>query len=423
MRPLPSPEETMALIQPFRALRADAGRAAQVAAPPYDVLDTEEARALAADNAASFLHVSKPEIDLPAGTDPYAAEVYAKGRENLDRLVADGLLLREETPCLYLYRQVMGSHAQVGLVAAVSVDAYLADRIKKHEHTRPAKEDDRLRHCHALNAHSGPVFLTYRHDPAIDAQVAALTHAPPTIDLTAADGVRHTVWVVDSPAAIAPLVAACEGFSALYVADGHHRSAAAVRLCQERRAAHPAYTGEEPFNRFLGVLFPDDQMQILPYHRVVTDFGELSPGEFLAGLRDRFEVTPSRAPVQPEGPGVFGLYTGGGWLRLTLDPARIPADDPVARLDVSLLAENCLAPLLAIQDPRTDPRIDFVGGIRGLAELERLVDGGRFAAAFSLHPTRLADLFAVADHGQVMPPKSTWFEPKLRDGLVILPLD
>jgi uncharacterized protein (DUF1015 family) len=423
MRPLPDSEETMKLIQPFRALRADSDHAAQVAAPPYDVLDSDEARALGADNTASFLHVSKPEIDLPAGTDPYAAEVYAKGRENLDRLVRDGLLRREAAPCLYLYRQVMGDHAQVGLVAAVSVDAYLADRIKKHEHTRPAKEDDRLRHCRALNAHSGPVFLTYRHDAAIDALVAAMTSTPPTIDLTAADGVRHTLWVVESPAAIDGLVAAFEALPALYVADGHHRSAAAVRLCQERRAANPEFTGEEPFNRFLGVLFPDDQMQILPYHRVISDFGDPSPGEFLAGLRDRFGVSPSRVPVQPEEPGVFGLYVGGGWLRLALDPARIPADDPVGRLDVSLLADNCLAPLLGIHDPRTDPRIDFVGGIRGLAELERLVDSGRFVAAFALHPTRLDDLFAVADSGQVMPPKSTWFEPKLRDGLVILPLD
>jgi uncharacterized protein (DUF1015 family) len=413
----------MTLIQPFRALRADPAHAGQVAAPPYDVLDTKEARALAADNPASFLHVSKPEIDLPAGTDPYAAEVYAKGRENLDRLVADGLLRRDAAPCLYLYRQVMGDHAQIGLVAAVSVDAYLADRIKKHEHTRPAKEDDRLRHCRALNAHTGPVFLTYRHNPAIDAQVAAVTRTPPHIDLTAVDGVRHTVWVVESAAALYAFVAAFEALPALYVADGHHRSAAAVRLCRERRAQHPDYTGDEPFNRFLGVLFPDDQMQILPYHRVVRDFGDQSPGEFLAGLQDRFEVTPSREPVQPEKPGVFGLYVGGGWLRLAIDPARVPQDDPVGRLDVSLLADHCLVPLLAIHDPRTDPRIDFVGGIRGLPELERLVDSGRFVAAFSLHPTRLADLFAVADRGQVMPPKSTWFEPKLRDGLVILPLD
>jgi len=413
----------MSLIQPFRALRADADRAAKVAAPPYDVLDTAEARALAADNPASFLHVSKPEIDLPDGTDPYAPEVYAKGRENLDRLVADGLLRREATPCLYLYRQVMGDHSQTGVVAAASVDAYLSDRIKKHEHTRPVKEDDRTNHCRALNAHSGPVFLTYRHSAAIDTQVARLTAGTPDIDLTAADGVRHTLWVVADPTAIAPLVAAFEALPALYVADGHHRSAAAVRLCQERRAAHPDYTGEEAFNRFLAVLFPDDQMQILPYHRVVADFGPLSPGEILIGLRERFLLAPSREPVAPEAPGVFGLYSGGGWLRLTIDPERVPVDDPVGRLDVSLLADQCLGPLFGIGDPRTDPRIDFVGGIRGLNELERLVDSGRYVAAFALHPTALDALFAVADSGRVMPPKSTWFEPKLRDGLVILPLD
>jgi uncharacterized protein (DUF1015 family) len=412
----------MSLIQPFRALRADPARAAAVAAPPYDVLDTAEARALASDNPASFLHVSKPEIDLPDATDPYAPAVYSKGRENLERLVADGLLRREATPCLYLYRQVMGDHTQTGVVAAASVDAYLSDRIKKHEHTRPVKEDDRTNHCRALNAHSGPVFLTYRHSATIDAQVAALTAGTADIDLTAADGVRHTVWAVADPMAIAALVAAFEDLPALYVADGHHRSAAAVRLCQERRAAQPGYTGEEPFNRFLAVLFPDDQMQILPYHRVVTDFGPLSPGEVLAGLRERFQLAPSREPVAPEAPGVFGLYTGGGWLRLTIDAERVP-DDPVGRLDVSLLADHCLGPLLGISDARTDPRIDFVGGIRGLGELERLVDSGRYVAAFSLHPTSLEALFAVADGGRVMPPKSTWFEPKLRDGLVILPLD
>ncbi len=412
------------VIQPFRALRADPARAAQVAAPPYDVLDTVEARALAAHNPLSFLHVSKPEIDLPEGTDPHAPEVYAGGRAALEWLVAEGALVREATPCLYLYRQRMGDHTQVGVVAAASVDAYLEGRIRKHEHTRPDKEEDRTRHCRTLAAHTGPVFLTYRHTAEIDAEVARLTAGAPAIDLVAEDGVGHTVWIVDDAAAIERLVTAFEALEALYIADGHHRSAAAARLAAEQRAAHPDYTGEEPFNRFLAVAIPDDQVQILPYYRVVRDLGELRPPDLLTGLAARFEIRPSREPVAPERPGHFGLYTGGGWLSLTLRPeAAPPADDPVARLDVAILADQVLAPLLGITDPRRDPRIDFIGGIRGLAELERRVDAGEFAAAFSLCPTRLDALFAVADAGAVMPPKSTWFEPKLRDGLVSLPLE
>ncbi len=412
------------VIQPFRALRVDPARAAQVAAPPYDVLDTTEARALAADNPLSFLHVSKPEIDLPEGIDPHAPEVYAGGRAALARLVAEGALVREATPCLYLYRQRMGDHTQVGVVAAASVDAYLQNRIRKHEHTRADKEEDRTRHCRALAAHTGPVFLTYRHAVAIDAEVARLTETPPAIDLVAEDGVGHTVWIVDDPAAIGSLVDAFEQVATLYIADGHHRSAAAARLCAERREAHPDYTGEEPFNRFLSVVIPDDQVRILPYYRAVRDLGELRPPDFLTGLAARFEVKPSREPVAPDRPGRFGLYTGGGWLSLTVRPETAPsADDPVASLDVAILADQVLAPLLGITDPRRDPRIDFIGGIRGLGELERRVDSGELVAAFSLYPTSLDALFAVADAGEVMPPKSTWFEPKLRDGLVSLPLD
>ncbi len=412
------------VIQPFRALRADPQRAAQVAAPPYDVLDTGEARALAAGNPLSFLHVSKPEIDLPEGTDPHAPEVYAGGRAALTRLIAEGALVREATPCLYLYRQRMGDHTQTGVVAAASVDAYRAGRIRKHEHTRPDKEEDRTRHCRALNAHTGPVFLTYRHTTTLDTEVARLTEAPPAIDLVAEDGVGHTVWIVDDPAGIDRLVDAFEQTETLYIADGHHRSAAAARLCAERREENPGYTGDEPFNRFLSVIIPDDQVRILPYYRAVRDLGELRPPDFLTGLAARFEVKPSSEPVAPDRPGRFGLYTGGGWLTLTVRPeAGVAMDDPVARLDVAILDDQVLAPLLGITDPRRDPRIDFIGGIRGLAELERRVDAGEFIAAFSLYPTSLDALFAVADAGQVMPPKSTWFEPKLRDGLVSLPLE
>lgn len=412
------------MLQPFRALRADPSRAAQVAAPPYDVLDTAEARALAAGNPLSFLHVSKPEIDLPAGTDPHAPAVYASGRAALERLIATGALVREATPCLYLYRQRMGDHTQTGVVAAAAVEAYLQGRIRKHEHTREDKEEDRTRHCRALSAHTGPVFLTYRHTAAIDQQVARLTARAPAIDLVAEDSVGHTVWIVDERGAIDRLLAAFEEVPSLYIADGHHRCAAAARLAAERREATPGTTGDEPFNRFLAVIIPDDQVQILPYYRAIRDLGEIRPPDLLTGLAARFTVEPSRVAVAPDRPGRFGLYTGGGWLSLTLRPERAPAaTDPVASLDVAILADQVLAPLLGITDPRRDPRIDFIGGIRGLAELERRVDAGEFACAFSLYPTRLAALFAVADAGAVMPPKSTWFEPKLRDGLVSLVVD
>ncbi len=405
----------MNLIQPFAALRPAPGRANDVVAPPYDVLSTAEARERAQGRPWSFLHISKPEIDLPAGTDPYASEVYAKAAENLRAMVDAGVLARDPAPCYYAYRIVMGRHSQTGLVAAASVADYDTNRIRKHEFTRPDKEDDRVRQIDALDAQTGPVLLAYPNAPEVDAILATAAAGTPDSDATL-DGVRHTLWVIRDTAVQARLTAAFDAMPALYIADGHHRSASASRIAAARRAANPAHTGGEPYNFFLSVIFPAHEMRIMDYNRVITDLNGLSTQDFLARLGDAFGVEPVTAAVKPDRPGTFGLYLGGRWYRLTIRPERIPAD-PVGRLDVSLLQNNLIAPILGIDDPRRDKRIDFVGGIRGLAELEKRVDSGEMALALALHPTRMQDLMAVADANEVMPPKSTWFEPKLADGL------
>ncbi len=413
----------MSLIKPFAGLRPAPGRALEVAAPPYDVMNADEARTMVRGRPWSFLHVSRPEVDLPPDTDPYTPAVYAKARENLDGMLAAGVLVRDPAPRYYCYRLTMGSQVQTGLVAAASVAAYDAERIKKHEFTRPVKEDDRVRQIDVLNAQTGPVFLVYRATPTIDTVLAWVSAAVPDVDIVAGDGVRHELWPIADPAAIDGLTAAFEALDALYVADGHHRSAAASRVAAARRAANPHHTGAESYNYFLSVLFPHDQMQILAYNRLVRELHGLTPEALMERLAVPFAVEGAIGPVQPECPGVFGMYLGGHWYRLALDPARIPYDDPVGRLDVSLLQDNLIEPLLGIVDPRRDERIDFVGGIRGLAPLRARVDAGEMAVAFALHPTRMEDLMAVADSGEVMPPKSTWFEPKLADGLVSHVLD
>ena len=408
----------MPLIKPFAGLRPAPGRAAEVAAPPYDVMSAEEARAMVAGRPWSFLHISRPEVDLPVATDPHAAAVYAKARESLDRMVAEGVLVRDPQERYYVYRLTMGGHVQTGLVAAASVEAYDADRIKKHEFTRPVKEDDRVRQIDALNAQTGPVFLVYRSSPDIDRVLAAVSAAPPAVDITAADGVRHELWVVGEGALIEGLSAAFERLDALYVADGHHRSAAASRVAAARRASNPVHRGEEPYNYFLSVVFPHNQMQIMAYNRVVKDLHGQEPEAFLRRLEVPFRVAPSPGPVAPPRPGEFGMYLDGTWYRLTLDDHRIPWEDPVGRLDVSLLQDNLIEPLLGIVDPRRDDRFDFVGGIRGLDGLVRPVQQSGYRVAVSLHPKRMVALLAVADSGEVMPPYSTWFDPKLADGLV-----
>lgn len=413
----------MPLIQPFAGLRPAPGRAPEVAAPPYDVMSAAEARAMVEGRPWSFLHISRPEVDLPEGMDPYAPEVYAKARENLDRMLTQGVLVRDPGPRYYVYRLTMGDHAQTGLVAAASVAAYDAERIKRHEFTRPVKEDDRVRQIDALNAQTGPAFLVYRANPGIDQVLARVSAGEPEVDFQALDGVRHQLWSITERATIDGLTAAFEALDALYVADGHHRTAAASRVAAARRAGAPHHTGEEPYEYFLSVIFPHDQMRILDYNRVVRDLHGNTPEDLIAHLSVPFAVEGALGPVRPDRPAQFGLYLAGHWYRLDLDPARIPYDDPVGRLDVSLLQDNVIEPLLGIVDPRRDERIDFVGGIRGLEALSARVDAGEMAVAFSLYPTRMEDLMAVADRGEVMPPKSTWFEPKLADGLVSHVLD
>ncbi|HYN84592.1 MAG TPA: DUF1015 family protein [Pyrinomonadaceae bacterium] len=409
----------MAVIHPFRALRPPAEKVKEVAAPPYDVVSTDEARALAEGKPLSFLHVSRPEIDLPAGADLYADETYQKAAENFRRLVEACPLEEESEPSLYLYRLRMGEHEQTGVAACVSVDEYDSDLIRKHERTRPDKEDDRTRHVLELRAQTGPVFLTYRADRRIDALVEAETQGEPLYDFEADDGVRHTVWRAPAPEQLARCFAEVP---LLYIADGHHRAASASRARARLRDANPAHTGEEEYNRFLAVVFPADQMQILPYNRVVKDLGTLSEDEFFATVRERFELTDDADPRGPRKSGHYHMYTGGRWYGLTPKDEGARVDimgDPSSSLDVSVLQERLLAPVLGIRDVRTDKRIDFVGGIRGTEELVRLVDEGKFKVAFALHPTSIDDLIRVSDARGIMPPKSTWFEPKLRDGILI----
>ncbi|WP_295458716.1 DUF1015 family protein [uncultured Thiodictyon sp.] len=413
----------MPLIKPFAGLRPATGRAAEVAAPPYDVMNAQEARAMVEGRPLSFLHISRPEVDLPLDTDPYAAEVYAKARENLERMITQRVMVRDPAPHYYCYRLTMGRHVQTGLVAAAAVAAYDAGRIKKHEFTRPVKEDDRVRNIDTLNAQTGPVFLVYRATATIDQVLSRVSAAAPEVDFTAPDGVRHELWAIADRPTIDALTAAFAALDSLYVADGHHRSAAASRVAAARRADNPAHTGDESYNFFLSVIFPHDQMQILPYNRLVRDLHGHTPKTLLERLATRFTIEAVAQPLQPTAHGQFGMYLAGQWYRLTLNPELIPAADPVARLDVSLLQDNLIGPVLGILDPRRDERIDFVGGIRGLAPLSERVDSGEMALALSLHPTSMDELMAVADSGEVMPPKSTWFEPKLADGLVSHVLD
>jgi len=411
----------MNLIQPFAALRPAPGRANDVVAPPYDVLSTEEARLRVEGRPWSFLHISKPEIDLPPGTDPYAPEVYAKAAENLRNMIQAGVLVRDPAPCYYAYRIIMGEHVQTGLVAAASVVDYDSNRIRKHEYTRPDKEDDRVRQIDALDAQTGPVLLAYPDAPEVDAILAAASAGAPDSDAEL-DGVRHTLWAIRDAASLTRITTAFDAMSALYIADGHHRSASASRIAASRRAANPLHHGNESYNFFLSVIFPAHQMRILDYNRVIADLNGLAAESLIERIGSAFSVETANAAVKPERPGVFGLYLAGRWYRLAIRPELIPAD-PVGRLDVSLLQNNLIAPILGITDPRRDKRIDFVGGIRGLAELEKRVNSGEMALALSLHPTGMEDLMAVADANEVMPPKSTWFEPKLADGVASHVLD
>jgi uncharacterized protein (DUF1015 family) len=411
-------------VKPFRGLRPRADLAPKIPSLPYDVLDSNEARALAQGDPYTFLHVVKAEIDFDPSIDPHDPRVYAKAGENFRAMRHEGWLVRDERPAFYLYRQQMGDHVQTGVVGAVAVSDYLEGRVKKHEHTRPDKEDDRTRHTDAIGAHAGPVFLAYRDRPAIDALVAVWTRREPAAEFVAGDGIGHVLWVVDDPVEVARFEAEFRDVPESYIADGHHRAAAYARVARSRRERAPGAAGEQPFDRFLAVHFPAEELRILAYNRLVRDLNGLEP----AGLLRRIEAAgfdlvapwPGKSPWESE---TFGMYLEGVWRLLVSRLGTVTEQDPVKRLDVSVLQDRILGPILGVGDPRTDRKIAFCGGIRGVAELMRRVDSGEHAVAFAMHPTSLADVMRVADAGAVMPPKSTWFEPKLRSGMVVHLLD
>ncbi len=413
----------MSLIRPFAGLRPTSNHANDVAAPPYDVLNSSEAKLQAAGKPWSFLHISKPEIDLPEGTDVYAEEVYLKGLENFNKMIDQKILQKDTQPCYYFYRLIMGDHQQTGLVAIASVKDYDSNRIRKHEYTRPDKEDDRVRQIDTLNAQTGPVFLTYRHHELIDNMVERVLSNKADIDITTGDGIQHALWVVNSASDILLITQTFDQMDAIYIADGHHRSAAASRVASMRHAANPLQKQEQNHDYFLSVLFPDNQMKILDYNRVISDLNGHDTETLLEKIAMSFKITKSDTQYKPVQSTEFGMYLEGQWYQLKIHPSLIPQRDPVKQLDVSLLADYLIEPILGISDPRRDKRIDFVGGIRGLKELERRVDSKEMAIAFALYPTTMSQLMSVADANEVMPPKSTWFEPKLADGLVSHLLD
>lgn len=409
----------MVNVRPFRGLRPARELAEKIASPPYDVLDSDEAREIVAHNPLSFLRVVKPEVDLDPSVDLYDPKVYEQGAFNLRHLMEHGEMIQEKEPMFYFYRQVMGDHSQVGLVATVSAEDYSRNLIKKHEFTRKAKEEDRIRHIEAQNAQCGPVFLTYHDVRELDRLQSDVCEGnEPEYDFTSPDGIRHTMWPVEDREDIQRIRDIFSDVDCLYVADGHHRSAAGTLVAQRRKQANPHHTGKEEYNYFLAVLFPKSQMKIMAYNRVVADLNDLSREEFMDRVAERFTLLENADP-SPDERLNYSMYLDGSWYGLVPREGTFPADDPVRSLDASILQENLLNPILGIQDPRTSERIDFVGGIRGTSELERLVDSGKYELAFSLYPTSIDQLIEVAESGNVMPPKSTWFEPKLRSGLLV----
>ena len=412
----------MAVIRKFKAVRPKREFADKVAALPYDVVNSEEARAMTADKPYSFLHVDKAEIDLPVGTDIYSPKVYEKARENLYGLINDGVLFQDDRAMLYIYELTMDGRSQSGLVACTSIDDYLNGIIKKHELTREDKEQDRIRHVDICNANTGPIFLAYRTVDAISAVIDKIKKNKPVYDFTAEDGIKHRAWVIDNDDDINKLTELFAEVSNLYIADGHHRNASAAKVGIKRRQENPSYTGDEEFNYYLSVIFPSDQLKILDYNRVVKDLNGMDEKEFMAKLSEKFYIAQTNGRAKPEKQYDFGMYLGGRWYMLTAKP-EIITDDAVKGLDVSILQDNVLIPILGIGDIRTDKRIDFVGGIRGLGELEKRVDSGEMKVAFAMYPTSIDQLMTIADENKIMPPKSTWFEPKLRSGLFIHLLD
>ena len=419
----------MADVRPFRGVRPLEKLVEKIASPPYDVINSVEARRMVSGNEYSFLHITKPEVDLPVDTDLYDDVVYETASENLRRFMEKGWLKKDASPCYYIYRQQMGEHVQTGLVTAASVDDYEKDIIKKHEFTRQDKEDDRTRHVYALNANTGPVFLTYTAKESLDSFVSRYTREhTPVYDFTSSDmaQVRHTFWVVSDEGSINKIRQEFKEIPVLYVADGHHRSAAATRVRMMKKEENDGHSGEEEYNYFLSVIFPHNQMNIMDYNRVVKDLNGLSPESFFQALEKDFIVAKNSKrgeEARPCSAHSFSMYISGQWYSLTAREGSFRADDPIESLDVSILQNNFLSPVLGIGDPRKDKRIDFVGGIRGMKELETLVDSGEYTVAFALYPTSIIQLMSVADAGKVMPPKSTWFEPKLRSGLCLHLLD
>jgi uncharacterized protein (DUF1015 family) len=413
----------MAVLRKFKAWRPRPGLEKQVASYPYDVINSSEARDLVKGNPHSFLHVVKPEVDLPEGTDLYSQPVYDKARENMRKFMDTGILFQEDSPRLYIYRQTMEGREQYGVVGCVSVDDYNQDRIKKHEHTRKAKEADRIKHVDVTNANAGPIFLTYRARQEIDRVVADVVRSQPVYDFIADDGIGHTVWLVeDDPGS--QIIRFFSEVDYLYVADGHHRSASAAAVANLRRQANPQHSGDEEYNFFLAVLFPHDQLRILDYNRVVKHLNNHTAEEMFQYLESRFSLEKAGPePFRPSQKGEIGMYFDGGWYKLVIKPELVDYADPVNSLDTAFLQNQVLHPFFGISDPRTSDDVDFIGGIRGLGELVKLVSSGRFAVAFAMFPTSVEELMSIANAGRVMPPKSTWFEPKLRSGLLVHALE
>jgi len=411
----------MPVIKPFKAFRPQPELVTKVASPPYDVLNSEEARQLVKDNPYSFLHVNKAEIDLDSSVDHYDQRVYAKASENLNKLIKEKVYLQDEQEKIYIYRQIMKGRAQIGLVVCVSIDDYLEGKIKKHENTREDKEKDRMNHIDFTNANTGPVFFTYKAKDEIKQIVNRWTKEEnPVYDFTSEDGITHTCWVINDKSTIQQLVESFAGINYLYIADGHHRAAAGIKVGLKRREQLKNYTGKEEFNYFLSVLFPHDELYIMDYNRVVTDLAGSSEEEFIQKISEKFSIEKYReeGSYRAEARHTFGMYLDNCWYKLTAKPGTFDEDDVVDSLDVSILQNNLLTSILGIKDPRTDQRIEFIGGIRGLEELEKRVKAG-MKVAFSLYPTSIEELMKVADAEKLMPPKSTWFEPKLRSGIFI----
>jgi len=409
----------VSIVRPFTGLRPKPEYVKQVASPPYDVLNTKEARMMAGANSVSFLRISKAELEFDDNTDPYSEKVYQRGKENLARLINDGIMIRDPKPCFYLYRLTMENRRQTGLVALTSVDEYDAGKIKKHEHTRPEKVADRAKHISFLQAQVGPVFTTYRYNEEIDRLFKHIMLIPPAYNFVADDGIRHEFWVIAEEATIRNITEAFARLPYMYIADGHHRSQSASEIRRQFKEKNPKHTGGEIYNFFLNVIFPDKELSIMPYNRVIKDLNGLTLEQFLNVAAGNFEIRPQSGPIKPSQPHNIGIYCEGKWFLFKCKPGSFNPDDPTGSIDAAILGENLIAPILGIANPKTDKRIDFIGGIRGTDELIKLVDSGEYKIAFSLYPTSISQLLKVADAGEVMPPKSTWFEPKLRDGLVV----